>query len=157
MDKAIKYVRKMSGLRRYKFVEHTADVEFIAFGKDNESCFKNALMAMFDTMSYIDKVVSSKSKNVAIIIKDKAKNIEDLLWYALQDTLSITDANSIFAYKISSLKIKESNGLYTINIRIYGKNKADNLSKLDVKGVSRYNLGIKRTAKGVEATAVLDV
>ncbi len=147
----------MHSKKQYRFVEHTADVEFVASGKNAEDCFRNALMAMFDTMCYTDKVSSLKSKTITFLVKDRANNIEDLLWYSLQDTLSISDSKRIFAYKASSIKIKEGSKSYSISMKIYGKPKTDKISKLDVKGVSRYNLGIRKTKRGIEATVVLDV
>jgi SHS2 domain-containing protein len=150
-------MKARSAKEGYRFVEHTADVEYIASGMDAESCFSNALMAMFDTISYTKKVSSSRSKSVTIAVKDKAKNIEDLLWYALQDTLSISESKALFAYAIKNIKIVEGKSGYSIKLQIYAKQKEDRMSKLDVKGVSRYNLGVKVTKKGMKATVVLDV
>lgn len=141
----------------YRYLEHTADVEFIAFGKNMEECFRNALMATFNTISYIDKIASSKGKGTTFIVKDRANNLEDLLWYALQDTVSIADSRSLFPFKILSLKITENKGAYHINTSILAKEREEKVSKLDVKGVSRYNLKIERTKKSTEATVVLDV
>ncbi len=147
----------MGARKPFKYVNHMADVEYIAHGKDVEECFTNALMAMFDTISYKSRVSNSKSANVFINIKDKAKNIEDLLWYTLQDTLSMTDSKGLFAYKVSDLKINESNGSCRINARICAKAKEDRAIKLDVKGVARYNLWIKKKKDGTYASVVLDV
>src|SRR5271155_1460380 len=91
----------------YKYLEHTADVEFVAYGKDMEECFKNAIMALFDTVSYVRAVKLSKPKKVTFLIKDKARTPEDLLWYTLQDAVSITDSKSLFGYDVAKLKIKE--------------------------------------------------
>jgi SHS2 domain-containing protein len=143
--------------KNYKYLEHMADVEYVAYGKSLEECFKNALMAMFDTISYINKVEISKSKKVTIVVKDKARNTEDLLWYALQDTLSILDSKSLFAYKVAGIKITQDKGSYKINASVYAKDRLDAHTKLDVKGVARYNLKIKETAKGFEGNVVLDV
>lgn len=128
----------------YRFVSHTADVEFIAFGKDTEQCFENALLAMFETMTYKAKLISSKSKGTSFVVKDKAKNAEDLLWYVLQDTLSIADSKGIFPFKVGNLKIMEKAGTYKIEAKILAKPKEQAASKLDVKGVSRYNLKVER-------------
>ena len=141
----------------YRYLEHTADVEFVAYGQSTEVCFSNALMALFDTISYKNKVVASKGKVVTISVKDKAKNIEDLLWYMLQDAVSIADSKSLFAYRVQSLKISKSKGGYAIDAKISAKARVERASKLDVKGVSRYNLKVKEMKKGTEATVVLDV
>ena len=97
----------MGEKRQYRFIEHTADVEFVALGANTSTCFKNALMAMFETMAYTDKVARLKSKVVSFTVKDKAKTIDDLLWYALQDTLSLSESKEIFAYKVSNMVVKD--------------------------------------------------
>jgi protein archease len=147
----------MGARKGYKFVGHTADVEFVAYGKDMEACFKSALMAMFETMAYIKKVASSNAKSTSFTVKDRAGTIEDLLWYALQDTLSIADSRSIFAYKVSGISIKKGRNNYSISVRVHGKKREESASKLDVKGVSRYDLRVKGTKNRIKATVVLDV
>lgn len=141
----------------YRFRGHTADVEYVAYGETIESCFKNALMGMFDTIAYVRKVSSSRSKTISFNIKDEAQSIEDLLWYALQDALSMADSKDMFAYRVSNVKISESTGSFRISMSIHGKKKVTAVSKLDVKGVSRYNLGIRKNGARVSATVVLDV
>jgi len=141
----------------YKYLEHTADVEFVAFGKDAQECFTNALLATFNTISYTKKIESSKEKKITFIVNDKAKSLGDLLWYALQDAVSIADSKSLFAYKVLHMKIIENKGTYKINAKIAAKAREEKASKLDVKGVSRYNLKVKNTREGTEATVVLDV
>ncbi|MDE1871094.1 MAG: archease [Candidatus Micrarchaeota archaeon] len=143
--------------KKYRFVEHTADVEYIAYGVSVESCFRNALLGMFDTISYTDKASASRSKEESFVVKDSASSIEDLLWYSLQDALSVADSSGIFAYRVSKLRIGRDGGSFSISMTIHGKRKSSAASKLDVKGVSRYNLGIKRAKGGISATVVLDV
>ncbi|MGD0511299.1 MAG: archease [Candidatus Micrarchaeaceae archaeon] len=147
----------MNSKKGRRFVSHTADVEFVAFGSSREECFDNALMAMFDTMSYSNKVARLKSKDVSFTVKDKANSLEDLLWYAMQDTLSISDSKQLFPYKVSEIAIKEKDGKYSISMKIAAKAKESAVSKLEVKGVARYNLWVGKARKGIRATVVLDV
>lgn len=144
-------------MKAYKYLEHTADVEYIAYGRDINECFKNALLAMFDTMSYTPKVRSSKSKGAVIVVKDSAKSMEDMLWYTLQDALSIMDSKSLFGYRVSSIAVAEEKGSFTVHARIYAKEREDSTSKLDVKGVARYNLKVERKNGLFGARVVLDV
>jgi SHS2 domain-containing protein len=143
--------------RPYRFVSHTADVEFIASGREMEQCFENALLAMFETMAYNKKLASSKAKLYEFSVKDRAKTSEDLLWYLLQDTLSIADSKGIFPFKVGYLKIMEKGGVHKVDARILARPKEPGASKLDVKGVSRYNLKVEHKKQGVFATVVLDV
>ncbi len=147
----------MPSRKRYEYVGHMADVEFIAYGKDDEECFRNAMLALFDTISYKRKLALSKSRVITFAIKDRAKTIEDLLWYMLQDAVSIMDSKRLFGYDVADLKLNEGKGIYTINASIKAKARNAGASKLDVKGVSRYDLKIKRKKSVVEASVVLDV
>ena len=93
----------------YEFVEHTADVEFIARGKNLESLFKNALLAQFETIADIKKLAASEEKDKNFSIHEKAKNLEDLLWFVLQDALSLSDSKGLYGYDISSIKLSKKN------------------------------------------------
>ena len=141
----------------YRFLEHTADVEYIAYGKDERECFSNALMAMFDTASYLAKLERSKEKRIIMKVKSRASRTEDLLWYLLQDVLSMTDAKGLFAYSVKRLRIGESGTKRTAEAELLARERSDQASKLDVKGVSRYELSLRRTGRRLEAHVVLDV
>ncbi len=148
---------KLVTRKKYEFLNHTADVEYLAYGKTLEECFKNAFAALFETISYTKKVSASRQKVVKFKIKDKAKKLDDLLWYALQDTLSIADAKELFAYRISSLKITKQKDLYKISAVITGKSREESQSKLDAKGIARYNLKVETKGNEIIATVVIDV
>ncbi|MCW6159715.1 MAG: archease [Candidatus Micrarchaeales archaeon] len=141
----------------YEYVEHTADVEFVARGRTIEAAFKNAFLAMFNTMAEIGKLSKSKAKTQELTINDKARTLEDLLWFGLQDALSVTDAEGVYAYGIASLSISVSMGEYNINAVLKAKKKEQKFSKLDVKGVSQFDLKIVKSAKGYGISVVLDV
>lgn len=144
-------------MKKYTFVNHTADVEYIAYGKTLKECFENAFEAFFETISYTKKVSSSKQKSVKFSVKDKAKTLDDLLWYALQDTLSIADSKQIFPYKVSNLKILEEKGIFKISAYITGKETQESFSKLEAKGIARYNLKLEKKNDIFIANVVIDV
>ena len=141
----------------YEFVDHTADVEFVAYGKTLEELFENALLAQFDTIADIKKLTKSKQKVQTFLVSEKARALDDLLWFVLQDALSVSDAEGLFGYAIKSLKIV-SDGEYEIKVIVNAKKKEQKLSKLDVKGVSKFDLKIvEKKTGGFEASVVLDV
>jgi SHS2 domain-containing protein len=141
----------------YEFVEHTADVEFIARGKTLEELFNNALLAQFDTLAEIRKVSKYVSKELTFSIDEKARTLDDLLWFVLQDALSISDAEGLYGYDVKSIWLSDNEGDYEIKIVVNAKKKHPKFSKLDVKGVSKFDLKIVKDQKGFEASVVLDV
>ena len=141
----------------YKFVDHTADVEFIARGSSMEEAFRNAFLALFDTASYTEKVAKERSKAKRFVIREEASGPEELLWYVLQDAVSIMDSRSLFPYKVNSLRIAERKGIYTFRAEMEAKSRKAEHAKLDIKGISRYGLKVSKAGKGFRASVVMDV
>lgn len=141
----------------YRYVEHTADVEFVARGSTLESMFKSALLAQFDTMADIGKLSKSRAKTQKLEINDSARTLEDLLWFCLQDALSVAEAEGVYAYGVAALSISTSMGEYNIAAVLKAKPKDPSFSKLDVKGVSQFDLKIAKNKKGYACSVVLDV
>ncbi|MEW6070047.1 MAG: archease, partial [Candidatus Thermoplasmatota archaeon] len=46
-------------MKKYSFIEHTADIAIRAYGKNLAECFENAAVAMFDIISDTKKVKST--------------------------------------------------------------------------------------------------
>jgi SHS2 domain-containing protein len=53
-------------MEKFKFFEHTADVEFEAYGKTLEEAFENAALAMFSVMTDTIKVKPKTKKEFEI-------------------------------------------------------------------------------------------
>ncbi|MCL5440382.1 MAG: archease [Candidatus Marsarchaeota archaeon] len=141
----------------YRFIDHTADVEFIAEGRGMSSAFRNSFLAFANTMSDAGKVARSKAPRVLISVEEEEGTLEDLLWAMLQDILSISDADGVVPYAAKSVKVWESGGSYRLKATVYAKHPAPSASRFDVKGVTRYNLEVKRSKTGFTANVVLDV
>ena len=142
-------------MANYKFIDHTADVEFVAYGRTIEQLFGNALLALFDTISYLNRLKASKARSRTVEIKAKAGNTTELLWSALQDALSKAEAEGLFAYRVTGITIKQRAGEYSFSARCYAKRKSVGLAKFDVKGVSLFDMRIKGE-RTLEANVVLD-
>jgi SHS2 domain-containing protein len=141
---------------RYKFVDHMADIEFIAYGKTPDELFSNALAALFETSADTNALSRADARKVKVTVKEKADNLEELLWYTLQHTLSITESRRVFAYEVAEMKVGEEEGKFSSEVKIYAKEKKDEYSKLAVKGISKYGLRITM-GEQMEATVVVDV
>ncbi len=151
--------------KKYEYVDHTADIEFNAFGGSAEEAFKNSALALFDIISDIKKVKTEKSRTYKIIIKEEAYTLENLLWQFLQSCLSILDAKDRFGFDIYLLKIKiipGRNTKYALSSVVLSKKRTGQYFKLEVKGISKYALKVsnkKKTAKTnfFSTTVVVDI
>jgi SHS2 domain-containing protein len=141
----------------FRFVDHTADVEFIASGSSIEEAFANSFMALFDTICYTKRLKLQKTRTEKLTIRERAPDLERLLWYVLQDAVSIMDSRALFGYKIGKIAIKGKPGHYTFSAEISAKGQSPENAKLDVKGISIYNLKIGKKSNNFTANVVMDV
>ncbi len=86
---------------KFRFLEHTADIKFQAFGKNLNECFENSALAMINSQ-YKEKVRGKIKKK----IKVKGKDLESLLYNFLEEILFLIDTKR---FLVSKVKIKIKN------------------------------------------------
>lgn len=85
---------------QYKYLEHTADVKFKAFGETKEELIENSAKALCNAIIDLEKI----EKKGEEIIEVSAENFEELLFNFLKEVLFDIDTNeNIF----SEFKVKE--------------------------------------------------
>jgi len=131
--------------RKFKFLEHTADIKFQAFGKTLVEAFKNSALAMTKAMTD-DKVKSKITKK----IKTQGKDNENLLYNFLEDILVLVDSENFIIAEIKKINIKDNK----INAELRG----DTVNKYDVKNHIKsvtYNEMFVKKEKGKWAIQVV--
>ena len=73
---------------KYKFLKHTADVKFQAYGKTLEESFANAALAMFSVMTDVKKIKPIIKKEFNM----KGIDQKQLLYKFLEEFLFLMDA-----------------------------------------------------------------
>ena len=92
-------------MKKYEFLEHTADIKFRVFGKDMEGIFENTVLAVSEILRKGNKIKSSVKKSVRIDGKDNEK----LLYSLVDEMLYLLDAEKFIT---SKAKVKtDSKGL----------------------------------------------
>lgn len=135
--------------KKYEYIEHTADIQFQAFGQSLEEVFENSALAMVNATSE-DKVKSIAEKNIAVEGKDN----EALLYNFLEELLFLFDSEHFILSKVESLKIDE--GKLTAEVSGDEVKKYD--IKIDVKAITYNSMFVKKDKKGLWISqVVLDV
>jgi len=140
-------------MEKYKFLEHTADVKFKAFGKDLEEAFGNAALAFTDTVVEQQLVNSIEKKTIDIESESK----ESLLYDFLENILNLMETDHFVLAKIDSMKITK-NKLFKLNAEIsgdFGLEKYD--FKREVKAITYNDMVIDEKPGNVTVQVVLDV
>ena len=85
---------------KFKFLEHTADIKFQAFGDSLEECFANAGLALREVF-YKGSVEAVEKK----VVKVKGRDRESLLYEFLEEFLYLIDVGGFLVGKIENVKI----------------------------------------------------
>ena len=138
---------------KYKYLEHTADVKFEAYGTTLEECFESVCEAVFGVITDVKKIDGS----IAVPIKISAKDLEKLLYDFIDELIFLIDTKNILVKKCGKMKI-EKKGTRTILTCIL---ECDHIEKYETWGAIKaptYNqMNItKRNGKWV-STIVLDI
>jgi len=136
---------------KYKFLKHTADIKFQAFGSSLEQAFENSALAMVNSM-YSGKVrILAKIKKT---IKVKGKNLESLLYNFLEEILFLLDSESFF---VSKLNVKINKTHTELTAEVYGDDAKNYSIGLDVKAVTYNEMFVKKIKNKWVCQVVVDV
>lgn len=135
-------------MKRYKLIEHTADLGIEAYGKTLEELFSNSAFAMFDLITDIGKV-NPKEK---IEVKLTAENQNELLvnWLRRIHSCYTIDGYLFVRFQITTLKEKE----------LYGFAEGEKLDlkchvlKKEIKAVTYHQVDIKKK-NGIYTTQII--
>src|SRR3989344_1783520 len=121
-------------INKFKFLDHTADIKFVAHGKSCEEVFENSAYATLHSI-YSEKKKVEKKKEKDIIVK--GKDLKSLLYNFLDEIIYLIDSEGFLTGEIDGLKIvKEKTGQYVLHCKLFGDN-AENYKNLDhIKSVT---------------------
>lgn len=124
--------------KKFKFLEHTADIKFQAYGKSLEEAFSNSALAMFNAM-YSGKVSRKIKKKISV----KGKDNESLLYNFLEELLFLLDTKNFF---LSSIKVKINEK--KLEAELEGDKAGNYKIDLDVKAVTYNSMFVKKLNQG---------
>jgi len=120
---------------KYKFLEHTADIKFQAFGKTIEKAFENSAYALQEVMTKKIKIKPVIKKKIEVKGRDK----EALLYNFLEEFLFLLDSENFVLSKINKINIKDN--LIIINNK-NNKSSKDELALKVIKDEKKSNITI---------------
>ncbi len=130
----------------YRFLEHTADIMFEAYGESYPEALQNAAKAMFE-------VIGKAEEKEAAEFSASAHNIGELTVHLLSDLLSHMDTHEMV---FSRMVVKEFDARHpSVSVIAYGERKRPRDS---VKAVTYHELMVEEEeGKGWTIRILLDV
>jgi SHS2 domain-containing protein len=105
-------------MERYRFLEHTADAKFQAFGKTLEDAFCNAALATASLMWDWETI----EQNVEHRVEIKGKDLKQLLCSFLEEIIYLLDSKSFLLGFPDNIKIEEEESKYMLKALFRGDN-----------------------------------
>ena len=141
--------------KKYEYLEHTADIKFLAYGDTLEEVFENSALAMFNVIIDTGKVSGEAEKEVFLTSPD----LESLLVDWLSELLYLFEVDEIVFWKFRVEEIRKEDGEYSIKAVASGENyyPESHPFETEIKAVTYNQLELEKTAEGWKAQVVVDI
>ena len=141
-------------MEKFVFLNHVADVLFVAQGFTLEEAMQNAALAMFETIADTSKI----KPKYKFEIEERADNLEELAVYALSTMLSIAEAKEMHfkKFEVKSLK-KDEKGVHTIKGTAFGDESESENGRTGVKALAMAEAKVWRDNKIWKIQLILDI
>lgn len=127
-------------MKKFEFVDiTTADIAFIAYGKDLNELFANAALAMFEVMINTKKVKPTLKREVKV----DGDDLESLMFNWLNNLLVYVDGDNL-AFSKFDVKIDEKK--FNLDATCYGEeiNNKKHETRTEVKAATYHKLEVKK-------------
>lgn len=135
-------------MKKFEFLQHTADIKFRAYGRDLKGLFENSALAVNSIISRGKKIKSIKKINVNI----NAKDYESLLYKFIEEIIYFLDADNFIISK-AKVKIKD----HSLDAVLYGDDCLKYKHLDHIKSPTYAEMYVKNKGKMWEAQVVVDV
>lgn len=136
-------------MERYRFLEHTADAKFQAFGKTLEDAFGNAALATASLMWDWEEI----EQNVEHPVEIEGKDLLQLLFSFLEEIIYLLDSKSFLLGFPGRIKIESKEEKYTLKAlfkgdnftekyKIYGDVKAITYNEMEIESNDRFMIQV---------------
>ncbi|MEM4625224.1 MAG: archease [Candidatus Pacearchaeota archaeon] len=134
---------------RFKFLDHTADIKFIAYGKSLDELIENIAIAMFKSMynGIVKKKIHKK-------IKVYGKDLENLIYNFLEELIFLMETENFF---LSDLKAKVDIKNKEIVAKLTGDDLRNYRIDIEVKSITYNEMKVSKEKEKWSCQVVVDV
>jgi len=102
---------------KFRFLDHTADAKFEAFGRTLEEAFSNAALATASLMWDVESVEKRLRRKVVV----RGRDLEQLLLHFLQEVIYAFETRSFLVASVEHMKIAlDIDGTYRLEVVFAG-------------------------------------
>jgi len=142
-----------NNLKKYQFLEHTADAKFQAFGGSLEEAFTNAAYAMVSLMWDRGKI----ERKIQQPVKVQGRDLKQLLVNYLEEILYLLDSQMFLLHAVENIQIRRIAKEYELEGLFLGDDYGSHYQPYgDVKAIT-YNEMEIHTGDRIMVQVVVDV
>ena len=138
---------------KYKYLEHTVDVIFEAYGFKLETAIENSAQAMFDTIADNHQLIDDEFFDV----EEVGETLEDLIVNVLNDLLSESDSRELFLKYFKVTSFKQSPAGYELKGTAHGCEMKPELGGTTVKAVTYHECKVEKKGHIWTIHVLLDI
>ncbi|MEI6610311.1 MAG: archease [Deltaproteobacteria bacterium] len=140
-------------MKKYKLLDHTADIRVEVWGKTRKELFANAVAAMFDLM--VDWSDDEKNLSEIKTVKITGNDLEDTLINFLREALYLFNGQGWQVRGCDPLELTGKSIIARLHGEPYSRQK--NPLKTEIKAVTYHGLIVNKLGKTWQAKVVFDV
>lgn len=142
-------------MKRFEFLEHTADIYIVAYGRNLAESFENAALAMFEVMTDTDSVNPKTEQKIEAEGHDK----QALFYSWLENLLVKFELDGMLYSRFKIEKIDKTEEGLKFEATIWGEpfKVERHKQKVGVKAVTYHRMEINETFEKVTSKFILDI
>jgi SHS2 domain-containing protein len=138
-------------MKRYRFIDHTADLGIIAYGRDEKELFANIAFALFDNIADLEAV----REDEAVEIEVGGMGWEELLLNWLRELLYLQQVKDYLFKRFVLRELEENHLIGDANGERF--NPQRHRLKIEVKAVTYHQLQVEKGKAGWQAQVIFDI
>ena len=145
----------MFDMKRFRFLEHTADAYVEAYGADLEEAFGNAGAAMTDVMTELETVEPRNEEKIVVEAQDEPA----LLYNWLEELLLEFELKGKIYSRFEVTGIKKTSDGFRLEAKAWGEayDSSKHLSKVGIKAATYHQMEILKEPGSVIVRFILDI
>lgn len=142
-------------MKKFEFLEHTADAYIAAYGRSLAEAFENAALAMFETMTDTSKVEPKIEDEIEVEGFDE----QSLLYNWLESLIVKFEMTGNLYSKFKITDIEKTEGEFRLKAKVWGEqfNPEKHPQKVGIKAVTYHRMEIKKEPEKVTVKFLLDL
>lgn len=142
-------------MKRFRFLEHTADAYVEAYGASLEEAFENAAAAFTEVMTSLESVVPTDEQSFVI----EGRDLQALLYSWLEELLLEFELKQNIYSLFEVSKIEKTSKGFRLRANAWGEtyNPDRHVSKVGIKAATYHRMEINKTKDMVTLRFILDI